>query len=154
MEFKKLNELKEKLKQKKETSSELSEVQKGTPSQKKVGGKTEQFREKAPRTLASGQAPSDDLTEKLKAAFHEKPPEDKELQRRKELDETVRGFRKSFREEVRTGVKQEVKQIGQGVATGVRTLSGEVVTEVKQTIMTIKDATKTKRKEEDEEQAE
>jgi hypothetical protein len=121
------------------------------PSQKKVGGKTEQFREEALHTPACGKAQSDDLTEKLKAAFHEKPPEDKELERRKELDKTVRGFRKSFREEVRTGVKQEVKQISQGVATGVRTLSGGVVTEVRQTIMTIKDAAKTKRKEDEDE---
>jgi hypothetical protein len=78
-----------------------------------------------------------DLTEKLKAAFHEKPKEDKELERRKELDKEIRGFRKSFRQEVRN----EAKVIRKGV-----------VGEVKGTISTIKAAATTKRKEKDTDQ--
>lgn len=157
MDLKKRNQFKQKPRQKNETSTDWSEIQDGSLPEKKVGKKIEhgQTQEKAPHSLLSGNAQPDDLTNKLKAAFHEKPPEDGELQRRKELDQTIRGFRKSFREEIRTGVKQEVKQISQDVAAGVRTLSGEVVTEVRQTITTIKEAAKTKRKEEeDEEQVE
>jgi hypothetical protein len=156
MEFKKLNDLKEKLRQKKGTASEWPKDQERMPSQNKLGEENEQdkSRKRGQRTT-SGLTQSDDLTEKLKAAFHEKPPEDKELERKKELDRTVRDFRKSFREDVRTGVRQEVKQISQGVAVGVKTLSEGVATEVKQTITNIKDATKTKKKEiDDEEQAE
>jgi hypothetical protein len=79
-----------------------------------------------------------DLTEKLKAAFHEKPKEDKELERRKELDKEIRGFRKSFRQEVR----YEAKQIRK-----------EVVGGVKDKITTIKVVATTKRKERDADQA-
>jgi hypothetical protein len=87
---------------------------------------------------ASESSGSASLTEKLKAAFHEKPKEDPELERRKELDNTIRGFRKSFRHDVSGGVKQ----IGGHLATGVKT-----------TITTIKEAAKTKRKEKTDEQS-
>jgi hypothetical protein len=145
---------KEKLKQKKITASESEETREKTTALKKFGGKVDpnQTLQTGTGSAISGSARSDDLTLKLKAAFHEKPPEDKELQRRKELDMTVRGFRKSFREEVRNGVKQEVKQLGQGVAVEVKHLGEGVVTEVKQTITNIKDVAKTKRKEKDDEE--
>jgi hypothetical protein len=154
MEFKELKGLKEKLKQKKTTASVSEEAREKTTAPKKFGGNVDpnQFRRTGTSSAIRGSARSDDLTQKLKAAFHEKPPEDKELQRRKELDSTVRGFRKSFREEVRTGVKQEVKQLGQGVAVEVRHLGEGMVTEVKQTITSIKDVAKTKRKEKDDEE--
>jgi hypothetical protein len=79
-----------------------------------------------------------DLTERLKAAFHEKPKEDKELERRKELDQTCRDFRKSFRQEVTSEVKH---------------ISDQLVTGVKDTITTIKTAAKLKKKEEGDERA-
>jgi hypothetical protein len=86
-----------------------------------------------------------DLSEKLKAAFHEEPDEDPELRKRKELDETMRDFRKSFRQDVRTGVKQQVE----GVVTEVRHQVDEVVTEVKHSIANIKDTGKMKKKSEE-----
>ncbi len=154
MEFKRLKGLKEKLKQKKTTAPESEEAREKTSALEKSEGKVEpnQTRQTGTGSAISGSARSDDLTQKLKAAFHEKLPEDKELQRRKEFDRTVRGFRKSFREEVRTGVKHEVKQLGQGVAVEVKHLSEGMVTEVKQTITNIRDVAKTKRKEKDNEE--
>jgi hypothetical protein len=89
-----------------------------------------------------------DLTEKLKAAFHEQPKEDPELQKRKELEETMRGFRKSFRQDVRTGVKQQVG----GVVTEVKHQVDEVVTEVKHSIANIKVPNRTKKKEGEEDE--
>jgi hypothetical protein len=154
MEFKRLKDSKGKLKEKKATTTECEEVRGGAPISKREEGKIRpnQSCQAVKRSATSGSTQSDDLTEKLKAAFHEKPPEDKEFQRRKELDQTVRGFRKSFREEIRTGVRQEVRQFGQGVAVEVKHLGEGVVTEVKQTITNIKDVTKTKRKEKDDEE--
>jgi hypothetical protein len=154
MESKRLKDFKGKLKEKKATATEREEVHGETPDPKREGVKIRlnQSRQTVTRPATSGSARSDDLTEKLKAAFHEKPPEDKELQRRKELDQTVRGFRKSFREEIRTDVRQEVKQFGQGVAVEVKHLGEGVVTEVRQTITNIKDVAKTRRKEKDDEE--
>jgi len=123
MELKKLNGLRDKLRFKKSSAGSEEETLVEYPSEGVAT--TSQDRETAK------------LTEKLKAAFHEKPKEDKSLQERKELDEKVRGFRKSFRKDVATGVKQRVDV---------------VVTEVKQQITNIKDATKSKKKEKDDEE--
>ncbi|WXG46419.1 MAG: hypothetical protein WED05_07110 [Candidatus Atabeyarchaeum deiterrae] len=83
-----------------------------------------------------------ELAEKLKAAFHEEPKEDKELQRKKQLDAEIRNFRKSFNQEV----VSEVKEFGQGVATEVKQIRNDVVTDLKQRIANMKEDTKTRRK--------
>jgi len=83
-----------------------------------------------------------ELAEKLKAAFHEEQKEDKELQRKKQLDAEIRNFRKSFNQEV----VSEVKEFGQGVATEVKQIRNDVVTDLKQRIANMKEDTKTRRK--------
>ena len=129
----KLSKLKEKLGLKKTDSA--SEEDKAMEPKR-----VQETRPRQPKESAASHGSSEPLglTEKLKAAFHEKPKEDKELERRKELDREIRGFRRSFREEV----KNEARQIRE-----------EVVGEVKGTITTIKAAAKTKRKEKDTDQA-
>jgi len=128
----KLSKLKEKLRLKKtDTASTEGESEEPPQKEERRSLQTEGS------TATCGSSESPDLTEKLKAAFHEKPKEDKEHERRKELDHSIRDFRKSFRQDVKNGVKQ---------------ISGEVVTEVKQTITTIKVVAK-KRKGKDDDQA-
>ena len=135
MEFKRLTNLKEKINPRKPEGQPVKDEggkQAGTRARRSKIQKTEE----------------NNLTEKLKAAFHEQPKEDPELQRRKELEETMRGFRKSFRQDMSTGVKQQVE----GVVTEVKHQVDEVVTEVKHSIAGIKVANKTKKKEGDEEE--
>nr|MDO8134701.1 hypothetical protein [Candidatus Njordarchaeum guaymaensis] len=138
----KISKLKEKLGLKKtDTESAEGELQKPVQKEEKRSYQDEGS------TAKSESSEPLDLTEKLKKAFHEKPKEDKELQHRKELDQTIRGFRKSFRQDMRHGAKQ----IREEVVTGAKTIGGGVVTEVRQTITTIKVATK-KRKGKDDDQ--
>nr|MDO8099493.1 hypothetical protein [Candidatus Njordarchaeota archaeon] len=128
----KLSKLKEKLGLKK-TDTASGEGESEEPLQKEE----KRFPQTEGSTATCGSSESLDLTEKLKAAFHEKPKEDKEHERRKELDHEIRDFRKSFRRDVKNGVRQ---------------ISGEVATEVKHTITTIKVVAK-KRKGRDDDQA-
>ena len=128
-----LDKLKEKLKFRKVDSA--SEKDKSVQSKRVEEGRPRQAKGSA---APHGSSKPLDLTEKLKAAFHEKPKEDKELERRKELDKEIRGFRKSFRQEVRNGAMQIRK---------------EVVGEVKGTITIIKAVATTRRKEKDADQA-
>jgi gas vesicle protein len=136
MGFKRLVDLKEKVKFKK-AEDQPAENSKGKNA----------AHPKAPATTSKDTGESD-LTEKLKAAFHEAPKEDPELQRRKELEQSMRGFRRSFREDVATGVKQQVG----GVVTEVKHQVDGVVTEVKHSIANIKEANKARKKERDEEE--
>ncbi|WXG43794.1 MAG: hypothetical protein WED04_07130 [Promethearchaeati archaeon SRVP18_Atabeyarchaeia-1] len=101
-----------------------------------------------------------DLTEKLKAAFHEEQKEDPELRRKKELEQTIRDYRKSFRQDVATGVKQqvggvvaEVKQQVEVVVTGVKHQMDGVATEVKRSITNMKEASRAKKRERDDEES-
>lgn len=135
MEFKRLMNLKEKIKVKK-AGGEIAKDGSGKHADSSARGTKIQRTEE------------DDLTEKLKAAFHEEPKEDPELQRRKELAQAMRGFRKSFREDVTTGVKQQVG----GVVTEVKHQVDGVVTEVKHSISNMKVTSKAKMKERGEEE--
>jgi hypothetical protein len=136
MELKRLVDLKEKVKFKKAGDQPAQE-----------GKEKNAAHPIAPATTSEDTGASD-LTEKLKAAFHEKPKEDPELRRKKELEQSMRGFRKSFREDVATGVKQQVG----GVVTEVKHQVDGVVTEVRHSIANIKEANKARKKERDEEE--
>ena len=133
MEFKRLTNLKEKIGLKK-TEEEQMKDNTGKQSTARV------------RNTKTPKAEKDDLTEKLKAAFHEEPKKDPELEKQKEFEQTMRGFRKSFKQDVRTGVKQQVG----GVVTEVKHQVDEVVTEVRHSIANIKATNKTIKKEGDE----
>jgi hypothetical protein len=136
MEFKGLSSLKEKIKAKKDSSEAIGKA----------------AREHATRRGTQGASNKDtgavDLTQRLKAAFHEKPKEDPELERRKELEQTVRGFRKSFRQDIATGVKSQVG----AVVTEVKQRVDVVITDVRHSITNIKEINKNKKRERDEEE--
>jgi len=100
----KLTKLKEKLGLKKKEN--MSEENKPREPPEKEGKFSRQTKRSRRVSLSPESSGSPSLTEKLKAAFHEEPKEDKELERQKELDQTVRGFRKSFRQDMRNGAKK------------------------------------------------
>jgi hypothetical protein len=135
LEFKRLVNLKEKIKVKK-TGRQSAE------------DRCEKGDNPIAQSIETQDTETEDLTEKLKAAFHEKQEEDPQVRRQKELQQTICGFRKSFRQDVTAGVKQQVG----GVVTGVRHQVDGVVTEVKHSISNIKVTDKAKKKEKDEEE--